>query len=75
MTERRYLILIEGNEETNFSAFAADLPGCVAAGATREEVERAMHDAIEFHLEGLHNAGESIPEPSELGTSHVDVAP
>ena len=74
MTERRYLIVIEGNEETNFSAYAPDLPGCVAAADTRDELERAMRDAIAFHLEGLRDAGKPIPEPSELTTAYVDVA-
>jgi len=45
----RYLIVVEkaGN---NFSAYAPDLPGCVATGKTREEAEANMHDAIEMHL-------------------------
>ena len=72
MTERRYLIVIEGNEETNFSAYAPDLPGCVAAAVTRDELERATRDAIAFHLEGLRDACEPIPEPSELTTAYVD---
>ncbi len=58
----RYLIIIEATD-TGFSAFSPDLPGCVAAGATRAEVEREMHDAIEFHIEGLRLAGEPVPEP------------
>ena len=33
-----------------------------------------MHDAIAFHLEGLRDAGEPIPEPSDLSTAYVDVA-
>jgi predicted RNase H-like HicB family nuclease len=73
MTKRRYLIVIEGNEAENFSAYA-HLPGCVATGATREEVQREMHDAITFHVEGLRDAGEPIPEPSELTTGYIDVA-
>ena len=74
MTERRYLIVIEAAEGENDSAYAPDLPGCVATGATRDEVEREMHDAIAFHLEGLRDAGQPIPEPSELTTTYVDVA-
>jgi predicted RNase H-like HicB family nuclease len=74
MTERRYLIVIEGAEGENYSAYAPDLPGCVAAGATIEEAEREMHDAIAFHLEGLREAGEPIPEPSDLTATYVDVA-
>jgi predicted RNase H-like HicB family nuclease len=58
--------VIEGAEGENFSAYAPDLPGCVATGATIDEVERGMHDAIAFHLEGLLEAREPIPEPSDL---------
>jgi len=59
---RRYLIVIE-ETETGYSAFSPDLDGCVAAGATKEEVEKRMREAIEFHLEGLKTEGLSIPQP------------
>ncbi|MGI8480898.1 MAG: type II toxin-antitoxin system HicB family antitoxin [Chthoniobacterales bacterium] len=58
----RYLIVIE-ETSTGFSAYSPDLPGCVATGSTRDEVENEMRDAIEFHLEGLQLAGENVPKP------------
>jgi predicted RNase H-like HicB family nuclease len=58
----RYLIVVEVTG-TGFSAYSPDLPGCVATGATREEVEREMQEAIEFHIEGLRLAGDPVPEP------------
>jgi predicted RNase H-like HicB family nuclease len=58
----RYLVIIE-KTGTGFSAYSPDLPGCVATGRTRKEVEKEMRDAIEFHIEGLRLAGEVIPEP------------
>jgi predicted RNase H-like HicB family nuclease len=58
----RYLIIIE-QTNTGFSAYSPDLPGCVATGATREEVGKQMHDAIEFHIEGLKLEGEPVPAP------------
>lgn len=58
----RYLIVIE-DTSTGFSAYLPDLPGCIATGRTKEEIEREMHEAIEFHLEGLRLAGEQIPVP------------
>jgi predicted RNase H-like HicB family nuclease len=73
MTERRYLILIEA-DAAGCSAYAPDLPGCVATGATRDEVEREMRGAIVFHIEGLQDAGEPIPEPSGLTAPYVEVA-
>ena len=64
---QRYLILVEGGPPSNYSAWSPDLPGCVATGATVEEVEREMRAAIALHLEGLATDGESIPEPSGPG--------
>jgi predicted RNase H-like HicB family nuclease len=51
----RYAIVIE-KAENNYSAYVPDLPGCVAIGATVEEVERQICQAIEFHLDGLREA-------------------
>lgn len=48
----RFLIVIE-NAGNNFSAYSPELPGCVATGATREETERRMYEAIHLHVEGL----------------------
>ncbi len=59
----KYLIVIEPTD-TGFSAYSPGLPGCVSTGATREEVERNMQEAIELHLEGLREEGCPVPEPS-----------
>ena len=74
MTERRYLIVIEGDEGAGFSSYAPDLPGVAATGATRAECERRMRDAVAFHVDGLREAGQEIPEPSPVTTAYVDVA-
>lgn len=58
----RYLIIIESTA-TGYSAYSPDLPGCVATGKTRSQVAMEMHDAIEFHIEGLRRLGEPVPEP------------
>lgn len=60
MNEHRFLIVIEEAAE-NYSAYAPDLPGCVATGATREEAEQNMHDAIRMHIDGLREDGLPIP--------------
>jgi predicted RNase H-like HicB family nuclease len=59
---RRYLVVIEKADST-YSAYSPDLPGCVARGRTREEVEERMREAIAFHLEGLREDGLPLPEP------------
>jgi len=58
----KYAVVFE-KTPSNYSAYVPDLPGCVATGATREEVERNIREAIAFHLEGLRREGEPIPEP------------
>jgi predicted RNase H-like HicB family nuclease len=68
----RYAIVIE-NAGSNYSAYAPDLPGCVATDATIEETERAIRDAIAFHLEGMRADGTPIPEPSSR-VDYVEVA-
>lgn len=59
----RYLIIIEPTS-TGFSAYSPDLPGCVSTGTDREEVRKNMREAIEFHLDGLREAGQPLPPPS-----------
>ncbi len=53
----RFLVIIEK---------LPDLPGCVATGSTREEVEKNMKDAIELHLKGLEEDDLPIPEPTSF---------
>jgi len=68
----RYAVVIE-KAEGNYSAYVPDLPGCIATGATIEETEREIQEAIEFHLEGLRADGLPIPEPSSR-VEYVEVA-
>lgn len=58
---RRFLIIIE-KADNNYSAYSPDLPGCVATGATREEAERNMHEAVESHIRGMKEDNLPIPE-------------
>ena len=68
----RYAIVIE-KAENNYSAYVPDLPGCIATGATIEEVEAQIREAIEFHLEGMREDGLPIPAPSSR-VDYVDIA-
>ena len=55
-------------EKTNvgYSAYAPDLPGCIAAGDTIEETAQLMREAIDMHLAGMREDGESIPTPTTV---------
>jgi predicted RNase H-like HicB family nuclease len=57
-----YLIVIE-ETGTGFAAYSPDVLGCIATGVTREQVEREMREALEFHIEGMRLEGLTIPRP------------
>ena len=67
------LLIVVEQTAAGFSAYAPDVPGCVATGSTRDAVERTMREAIEFHLEGLRAEGMVVPEPHAYATV-VEVA-
>lgn len=58
---KQFLVIVE-KAEGNYSAYSPDLPGCVTTGATREETEERIHEAIELHIEGLRKDGFPIPQ-------------
>ena len=68
----RYAIVIE-KAEGNFSAYVPDLPGCVATGATVEETESQIREAIAFHLDGMREDGIAIPPPASC-VEYVEIA-
>ena len=68
----QYLVVVEQGP-TSFGAYVPDLPGCVAAGETREEALELIREAIEFHIEGLRQEGQPVPAPSST-SAVIDVA-
>lgn len=67
----KYLVIYE-HGENSWGAYVPDLPGLGVAGSTLEEVKQLVREAVEFHLEGLRESGESIPEPS-VQTEYITV--
>ncbi len=59
----RYLVVVERGP-TSYGAHVPDLPGCIVAGETKEEVLALIREALEFHLEGLKQDGQPIPAPA-----------
>ena len=69
----QFTVIVEEGP-TSWGSYVPDLPGCVAAGETREEALQLIRDAIEFHFEGLKEQGEPVPEPhsySEVVNVHA----
>ena len=61
----KYLIIIE-KADKNYSTYSPDLPGCIAAGKTKETAERNMKKAIEMHIRGLRRDNQPLPEPRSI---------
>jgi predicted RNase H-like HicB family nuclease len=64
---KRFLIVIE-KTRTGYSAYSPDLDGCVATGATKKAVEKAMRESIKFHLEGMKIEGLKVPSGKSYST-------
>jgi len=61
----QYLVVVEKGEN-GYGAHVPDLPGCIAAAETKVEVVRLIREAVEFHIEGLREQGDSVPRPSSV---------
>jgi len=68
----KYLVVIE-KTQIGYSAYSPDVLGCVSTGATLEEINQNMQEALEFHIDGLIEGGLEIPKPSTY-SAYVEVA-
>ncbi|MEM7576218.1 MAG: type II toxin-antitoxin system HicB family antitoxin [Planctomycetota bacterium] len=64
-----YIVVIEQADDGGFAAYVPDLPGCVAAGESREQTEQLIREAIPLHVESLREHGEPIPHPRTTVTT------
>ena len=62
------------HEDCAWGAYVPDLPGCVAVGRSRNEVERLIGEAIPLHIESMREQGEPVPAPTAVGSTMVQVA-
>ena len=69
----QYTVIIEKDSNSDWGAYVPDLPGCVAVGKTREEVESLIREAIPIHLRGMREDGDPIPVPTSTAVV-VEVA-
>lgn len=67
---KEYAVIFE-KTGTGWSAYVPDLPGLAAAGGSFEETQQLIREGIEFHIEGLREDGQPVPEPT---TRAVEIA-
>ena len=70
---RRYAVIFE-RAESNWAAYVPDLPGCITTGASLEETELNIREAIEGHLRTLREFGEPVPESTSLARE-IEISP
>jgi predicted RNase H-like HicB family nuclease len=63
---RSYIALIHKDPHSEFGVSFPDFPGCISAGATLDEARAKAEEALAFHVEGMAEDGDAIPEPSSL---------
>jgi predicted RNase H-like HicB family nuclease len=63
---RHFIALIHKDADSDFGVSFPDLPGVISAGSTLDEARTMATEALAFHLEGLAEDGEAVPEPSSL---------
>jgi predicted RNase H-like HicB family nuclease len=61
-----YIALIHKDDDSDYGVSFPDFPGCVTAGSTLDEARMMAAEALAFHIEGMKEDGEPIPEPSDL---------
>lgn len=61
-----YIALIHKDADSDFGVSFPDFPGCITAGSTLDEARAMAEEALAFHVEGMLEDGEAIPEPSSL---------
>src|SRR5437016_14653213 len=66
MNMRHYIALIHKDADSDYGVSFPDLPGVISAGSTLDEARSMATEALAFHLEGLAEDGEAVPEPSSL---------
>ena len=66
-----YVVVVE-ETHTGYSAYVPDLPGCISVGDSQDELEKNIHEAILFHIEGMKEDGIAIPKPTTMALTLRD---
>ncbi|HZL49928.1 MAG TPA: type II toxin-antitoxin system HicB family antitoxin [Terracidiphilus sp.] len=69
-----YIAYLHKDGKSDYGVSFPDFPGCITAGSTLEEARRMAVDALSFHIAGMREDGERLPEPSTLDDLHNDPA-
>jgi predicted RNase H-like HicB family nuclease len=64
MTKSYLVVFVKGKgDDAGYMGYSPDVPRCISTGDNAEDMRAMMKEALEFHLEGLIEDGDPIPEP------------
>jgi predicted RNase H-like HicB family nuclease len=69
-----YIAYLHKDKDSDYGVSFPDFPGCITAGSTLEEARRLAGEALSFHIQGMRDDGDEIPEPSTLDELRNDPA-
>jgi len=67
-----YIGLIHKEADSDYGVSFPDFAGCVTAGVTLDEARAFAQEALAFHIEGMIEDGQALPEPSTLEAVMTD---
>jgi predicted RNase H-like HicB family nuclease len=74
VTMATYIALLRKEKGTNFGVDFPDFPGCITVGKTLEEAHKRASEVLKFHIRGMLEDGDPIPEPNSLDEIMADAA-
>ncbi len=69
---RQYIAVVHKEPDSDYGVSFPDFPGCIAAGTTLDEARQGAEEALAFHVAGITEDGEALPEPSSAGEVNAD---
>jgi len=69
-----YIAYLHKDRDSDYGVSFPDFPGCITAGRTLDEASRMAAEALAFHIQGLVEDGEAVPEPSKVDDIAADAA-
>jgi predicted RNase H-like HicB family nuclease len=69
---QHYVALIHKDADSDFGVSFPDFPGAITAGRTLDEARDLAAEALGFHIKGMVEDGEAVPEPSSLDAIMAD---
>jgi predicted RNase H-like HicB family nuclease len=69
-----YIAYLHKDRNSDYGVSFPDFPGCITAGRTLDEASRMAAEALAFHIQGMIEDGQAVPDPSKVDDIAADAA-